>query len=811
MSLAIKSRFPPAINIVVKTIQELSNEELTAVLESVDINESQSELIEGNVMITNQFNKLPLTIRENKHSAYEILLQPYCRLFFDFDCDGYLNPDSILLNLHSAILDVFETYNYTLINDLDMVMDKSNIKEMFFKKSVVKNNNPAKTSLHIIYPHIVFKLNEMKRFVSQMKSLETYKLYTKHLDTQVYKSTGVTLRTIYSIKQNSEIDFLDIYTTPDTKLLKYSDYFITHIKSEKIMYPLLENVSETSELLAKLKQLFINNRIININDITSFTIDDTRKNQIIKIDYNTLPCSLCNIKFHKRDFYLSKSINGNKTFYYLNKNGSCSGLQTINSLICSKDKYEKLSHTDENKLFNIACDIVAEGNLRRTSLGLLQWSDQEKKWVKLPESHIGSVVLQYYHNNNLPSDIKAEITNAISRGLIVKNISDILVRNDFLDPPNNYLMTINGLFDINKLELVSNSKDYQINTVCNVKYTCPEMINQLLGDNKDLAQQLIDDLETRTKELEEVIDKIMYNDQTPKSIAERERFEKALGLLLTGNHNEIYHFCGKSNGGKSVITNLILSTFGDYGYKGSADSILQNKGKSTHEGLAFYLDKRVTIISELGKDFKISEERLKIITEDIITADKKYISQASFKNKSRTIIDSNYPLKPESIDASVKKRIQSFQFRSLFGEEHNIKKRMFLIDHEIENKVKDSYFNDAFFYLMLKWYHKYIKDKPINQQLLAKDVSTIYHYVVYDEIVNFMKEYDIDRYDDVFTYLTTTVLIDNFAAKYPYIFELKMKSDSNRELRQMINNCSPIFNESNRLNNSNDANKQNKT
>ena len=780
-------QFEPVRNIVVKTIKELSNEDYNRIISSIDLDEIQ-DITEKPLIITHKFNTLPNIIRTEKHSAYEILTKSYSRLFIDYDFKGKIDPKTVLSNIHAALITCFNNYNYVLRNEVGIVMNKENISEKYLLKTVVKNVSIHKTSLHIIYPNIIMSIHNIRRLISQMKLINSHTTYTEGIDIQVYRKTGATLRTIYSYKDNDSKQFLDIYNDDSNNETNcsLSDYFISHIRSKNTMYPVMEDCNNTTDLCSKLQNIIGKiNKITNLNAIREFVIDPTINSIQIKIEYLT-KCNLCNEKIHNNNFYLTKSIDDIHVSYFLNKNGTCNGLPSKPILSINNSQSSKVSTRKTDILFDIACKIVSSDDIRKIKNELFKWNVVERKWEVIPDKGIGSVIIEWLGKQ--PSEsvhVIESIESAITRRHICNNIYDILQPVKQLPCPNNYLMTNNGLIDINTLTYVENYKDYNVSTSMNVEYGHPEYIKAKVVNFESQLKQL----EKRKKELEFILSKIVYDDGTQESKDEIVRFRTGLALILTGEHGEIFHFCGPSNGGKSIITNLILRAFGDYGYKGSAESILY-KSNGIKEGLANYKDKRVVIISELGEDFIIQESELKNITEDYITADKKFISQYSFDNKSRTIIDSNYPLKVNSQDASVIKRIESFKFKSNFSniKIDNLSDRKFIRDYSLGDKIIKGYYNDAFLNLLLDWYHEYVINRDLKTPALIKNVDTFYPIIIAQEIKIAMKLLACDDYSSLST-LLRTYTTTNFSNYCPYLAKVLNDNNKNKNLNNLLENC----------------------
>jgi len=561
------------------------------------------------------------------------------------------------------------------------------------------------------------------------------------------------------------------------------------------MYPVVKIVYEGSDLCRIVQDIFSPNVITNIKSIKDFVVDESTLFQDVKIKYKS-PCSLCSKAVHNRSFYLGKTISGSNIKYYLRKNGYCPKIPSSPIYETTTAGGVNENEDMENLLYTIACRVNSQGIVRKDiSLGLIVWSKLYNKWVPATDKDVASIVITSTNLiDNSPAIIKS-VKDSYARKSIVSNLIDMINPMEFPPCPDNFLMLKSGLFDIDNLKIIEHYKDYNITGTFNVKYGCSEIIRDLVKSDVDRAE-LETELALRTKELEDIIDKIFYiMPESKKSVSDRRRFEKAMAMLLCGVNDEIYHFCGDSDGGKSVIMNLIMNTFGDYAYKGCGNKILAGTSQSTSEAIADYKNRLVVVISELGKDFVIAEDKLKIITEYKVTADRKYVSQFTFQNRGRTIIDSNYPINVESSDASVMKRIQSFKFESHFTnriEVDNPKVRQFVVNHEISTQVQKGDYNDAFFNILVKWYTLHVKGRNSTERRVRKDTSTLIHSIVLKEMRLIMQDKKLERPHEVYQLLAVHAIDVQFMEDHCKTIQT-LRSNNNK-LKSYLDMATVLFN-----------------
>lgn len=606
---------------------------------------------------------------------YECIRGEEARLFFDYD-----GPTNIRYNIYDILAALKESITITLNSNFSLVENNHAIKKEYIKNyieriAVLKNITKTKTSYHIIFPQIFMKISNMKSFVEQMKNIQQYLDILSYIDIQVYK-TNTTLRTIHSSKKGDNSKRLEPLPMKDY-ITHAMDYFISPIvrcNDYTNKFVEITKINNEDNIITFLDNIFGEGVVINTDEVKSFAYTEyTGCNLVLKL--KRVECNLCG-EIHKNTFYLRKSSTETGTVIELKKNGKCHGLNSNNNKIVIK-RTEVL----KDELYDLALKIANDGNIRKTPDGLFIW---DSKWNESKKQELGNIVVRYMNENlsSLQPVAIAAIKNSKTRKDICDNIYDIIPSVEFSEVPQDYLMFKNGLFNIFTGEKHPNPKEFNVVNMMDANYTSEV-------DNYD--------------EFIEVLYKIIYPKSNVKlMMLDRDvcfnRFKQAFSTLLTGiSDTEIYHFWGKANGGKSFLLDLLLSCFGSYGYKGKLN-ILRSKNTSTDEVYADYKGKLLTVISELEQDFIIEERCLKMITENSVTADRKYVSQNTFKLKARTIIDSNYCLEINSSDKSIEKRIQTFTFSSEFSDaakEDDYENRIFVPDRTLRDKVNAKYFNDA--------------------------------------------------------------------------------------------------------------------
>lgn len=652
-------------------------------------------------------------IQRNTGEYNEKITTTHCRLFIDYDNDSPWNTNYVntIINLiDSSIIRVIKAYNYDLVNSEQISINLESFQEKYMYKTVVRNKNKGKTSIHIVYPRIVFDIASMKTFVEYMKNQAENAKDLSHIDTAVYRK-NLSLRTVYSIKNGDYNEMLKPMSVNDNT--RSIDYFIT-VCDEDVIVPLNNNTQISSNLLGHLTSIFKPNVITNRSAIMSFVTDLLRETQEIKITYNH-GCQLCG-EYHNRPFYVKKqrqeSEDGNPIYvYHLHKNGKCSGLERTNNKILVHGVSQQGSSSQDIE-YRVASDIYSKGMMRVTNDGIFIWSTSDNKWKPIKKQELGNYIISYKSEvpNITPDALKA-IDNAYSRRCIIDNLYDMASKYEFATPEASFTMFKNGLVDLKTMKFIPNARDYNIQQCMNADFV--EDITNLTTEESN-----------RDKEWSEIISMIagpLYpgipNDEKERRMTDLSRLEQVFGSLLFPRCDpEVFHFYGRRDGAKSFILDILLQVFGSYGHKGTVE-IIQDKRSSTTQALAAYEGKRLVLLSELTAYTVIEEQRFKTITEDYMTADTKYHDPKTFYNGARTIIDSNYLLDIKSTDSSIDKRLQSFHFKSRFDphrqEDNDYVTRVFKRDPLLKQKARQGYFNEVVIRYMRKCYTKYYGDKDV--------------------------------------------------------------------------------------------------
>jgi hypothetical protein len=311
---------------------------------------------------------------------------------------------------------------------------------------------------------------DMKEFVSRMKTLSQMTSILENIDLQVYRS-NTSLRTIHSWKNGIQHHIL----LPITQEVVFpSDYFITPLYTSDFILLTPQNLSCSNKLIDYLESTFGPGSVANESELESFAQTHSKFSHIIKLKSSN--CTLCG-ETHKRPFFLTKSIIPGGFSFMVQKNGNCSGLYKVKHL---NVKTRNIAvESSEVIAYQIAIDIIGNGNLRKTQDGLFSWA--ETAWKKITKTELGNIIINYKNQTtSLSEAARTEIEQATTRRMIVDNIYDILSEYDFPTPHDSYVMFKNGLVDIETLDFVPNSKDFNVTTCFNANFV-------LKGDDEEEA------------------------------------------------------------------------------------------------------------------------------------------------------------------------------------------------------------------------------------------------------------------------------------------------------------------------------------
>jgi putative DNA primase/helicase len=179
--------------------------------------------------------------------------------------------------------------------------------------------------------------------------------------------------------------------------------------------------------------------------------------------------------------------------------------------------------------------------------------------------------------------------------------------------------------------------------------------------------------------------------------------ETIFSLCLTGDVSEqkVWFFVGEGNNGKSVITDVMMSIFGDYAAKTDKDLILDKKFQSQNQShLARLNGKRLVFITETGQNEKLNEPQVKDMSGgEPLIARFLYKNEFEFTPQFKMIMMSNYEPIIRGTDYGIWRRTRIVRFKNIIPPDK--------IDTHLSDKLIKE--RNSIFWLLVKHYVAYRK------------------------------------------------------------------------------------------------------
>lgn len=654
----------------------------------------------------------------------------YMKLYMDIDGSNKKDSKEILKRLDELVILTLKSSGYSCKHIVHGSFITEDSVHEYMQRTVCMSI-ASKLSLHIIYPKILFKPKLMKEFMERLTQVKGYDVITANIDLAVYRKGS--MRTVWGYKENL-VSRMEPHE-PKTHA-KSADYFI-YVFSKK---GCIEVVTESNNLdngYEAIIDAIAPNEVLKKEKVLDAILKKT-KYFTIEVKYIT-NCSLCGARKHDNGLRCERTTSQGREIFTITKfNGGCA----TKKIVINKDRTRRLE-----KCFELSTSILADAGLfKDQDTNLWQWKDN--RWSKFHKSELGTLVMGY--NLAFPEDCYY-IQNSQTRKFIANNLYDGIPCKRFLEPPRNYIMLKNGLFDIDLKALTDNGRKYKIDKTASVTW------HTVWSAEEDAIM----------KELqEEILDKFM-----PKDSEFRVRFEELLGMMLVNEHRKgIVHLMGDTDAGKSLVLDIIFEmlSISKDGYGVVAlHKILQTKqGGGPSEEIAMIADKIAVEINELEEHFIVSEARLKELTQQNFSADKKFGEILTYPNKSIKIVDSNWHMNISSVHPSSRKRVESIicksQFLDMSNEEHRAiyeardpKHHIYQQNPEFSVRVNSGYYSNAIFRICLKYYHQHHHGKTA-AWFTSHDASSLASVKLFEETKMFLKKFNVHsaQIHDVITDLT---------------------------------------------------------
>lgn len=209
---------------------------------------------------------------------------------------------------------------------------------------------------------------------------------------------------------------------------------------------------------------------------------------------------------------------------------------------------------------------------------------------------------------------------------------------DNFDPDPNLLNTTNGVLDLLNFELIDPDPKYKMTCLSQASYNPNAATGQFARD----MERYIPDPETR---------------------AYLQRFA---GWALTGHRLEtVLYVTGRGGNYKSTFIAALALALGTYYKQGDADMIVKKHrdvGVGDKQSIASTRGKRLVSMPEVEAGKPMSEQTLKVLTEDTITARLMYKNEFTFENRASYIMSANGELTVNGADAAVRRRLSMVGF-----------------------------------------------------------------------------------------------------------------------------------------------------
>lgn len=171
--------------------------------------------------------------------------------------------------------------------------------------------------------------------------------------------------------------------------------------------------------------------------------------------------------------------------------------------------------------------------------------------------------------------------------------------------------------------------------------------------------------------------------------------------LMGGNKNRFLVFLhGEGMSGKSMILRMLNHVMGDYATSRGVDFLRPRKG-TTNNPLAEAAKKRYVTIGDVGENYVLGDGEVKLLTgDDYVNAELKYAGTVTFIPQFLVIIATNHPVKIDSVDGAVQRRIVVIPCsRAPEASSNNVDRTNLLVRKS----------TDAFFAWVVEGYEKQVK------------------------------------------------------------------------------------------------------
>jgi putative DNA primase/helicase len=232
-----------------------------------------------------------------------------------------------------------------------------------------------------------------------------------------------------------------------------------------------------------------------------------------------------------------------------------------------------------------------------------------------------------------------------------------------------------GVLDLRDLSIRKSTPEMMISKYSdiNIDKTEPVLFNKFMAETFKGSESLIDYVET------------------------------IFSLCLTGDVSEqkVWFFVGEGNNGKSVITDVMMSIFGDYAAKTDKDLILDKKFQSQNQShLARLNGKRLVFITETGQNEKLNEPQVKDMSGgEPLIARFLYKNEFEFTPQFKMIMMSNYEPIIRGTDYGIWRRTRIVRFKNIIPPDK--------IDTHLSDKLIKE--RNSIFWLLVKHYVAYRK------------------------------------------------------------------------------------------------------
>jgi P4 family phage/plasmid primase-like protien len=216
---------------------------------------------------------------------------------------------------------------------------------------------------------------------------------------------------------------------------------------------------------------------------------------------------------------------------------------------------------------------------------------------------------------------------------------------------------------------------------------------------------------------ENLIDVIKFVEQVLPKHNVREYVLKCMSTFLHGavKEEKFHIWTGCGGNGKSKLIDLFQNAFRDYCCPLPVTHLTKERGRSegANSALATTKNKRFVVLQEPESNEELKVGELKMLTGgDTVPVRDLYKKQEYIKPQFKMVLTCNSLPSVSSSDRGVWRRISVVEFISVFT--HNPdpnEKYQFMIDESLGEKLaSDGPWAEAFMYLLIEYYKKYLKN-----------------------------------------------------------------------------------------------------